>query len=211
MEFQEYIERLKTVFICEKYDAEIKKAKQEFIAHGGELGSEIDGYEEALDIFFDWYLFERPQLREGFTPLILLYRSNIISEEARKVYLDFTKYIHSIFIIKKNVSYIKVMDIFTKNKYLVTEAPSAIMERGDMVEARLLLFRGEYRFSGAFCFYPDSIYSIIKTEAAEASKAGAENFVPLIRKFRRLKTVWSRCSKMDINKIHTLMEEGRLA
>lgn len=210
MEFQGYIERLKTAFICEKYDAEIKEAKQEFITHGGELGNEIDGYEETLDIFFDWYLFERPKLREGFTPLILFSRSNDISEEDRKIYSDFLGYTHSIFTIKKSASNVKVMDIFSKKKYLVSGVPAAVLEKGDMAEARLLLFRGEYRFSGAFCFYPESIHSIIKTEAAQARKAGAENFLPLIRKFRRLKTVWSRCSKMDVKKIYTLMEEGRL-
>jgi hypothetical protein len=221
MEFQDYIERLKTAFICEKYDAEIKKAKQEFIAHGGELGNEIDGYEEALGIFFDWYIFERPQLLEGFTPLILFSRSNDLSVEDRKVYSDFLGYIHSIFIVKKSSDGVTLQDIFTsapkslgwggrKKKYMVTDVPVTLLEKGDMVEARLLLFRGEYRFSGAFCFYPKSIYSIIKTKAAEASKTGAENFIPLIRKLRKLKTVWSRCSRMDINKIHALMEEGLL-
>jgi len=211
VEFQGYIEKLRDDFISHEYADEIKMAKQEFIVHGGELGNEIEGYEEALDIFFDWYLFERPQLQEGLTPLILLSRNTNISEEARKIYLDFTNYVHSIFTIKKSASHIKVMDIFTKNKYLVTEPPLAILEKGDMVEARLLLFRGEYRFSGAFCFYPKSIYPIMKTKAAEARKGGAENFVPLIRQLRKLKTVWSRCSRMDIHKIHTLMEEGRLA
>ncbi|MBI5047593.1 MAG: hypothetical protein HZB54_01390 [Deltaproteobacteria bacterium] len=211
MEFQGYIERLKTAFISDMYADEIKKAKQEFIAHGGELGSEIDGYEEALDIFFDWYLFERPQLREGLTPLILFSRSNDLSDEDRKIYSDFLGYTYSIFIIRKSASNVKVMDIFSKKKYLVAGVPAAVLEKGDMAEARLLLFRGEYRFSGAFCFYPESIHSIIKTEAAQARKTGAENFLPLIRKFRRLKTVWSRCSRMDVKKIYTLMEEGRLA
>ncbi len=210
MEFQEYIERLKTTFISDVYADEIKKAKLEFIAHGGELGNEIDGYEEALDIFFDWYIFERPQLREGLTPLILFSRSNELSEEDRKIYSDFLGNIHSIFIIRKSASDVKVMDIFSKKKYLVAGVPAALLEKGDMAEARFLSFRGEYRFSGAFCFYPESIHSIIKTEAAQARKIGAENFLPLIRKFRRLKTVWSRCSRMDVKKIYTLMEEGRL-
>lgn len=210
MEFQGYIERLKTTFISDEYADEIKKAKQEFIAGGGELGDEIDGYEEALGIFFDWYLFERPQLKEGASPLILLSRSNELSEEDRKVYSDFLGYMHSIFVIKKNFSDVKVMDMFTKKKYLVAGVPTALLEKGDMAEARLLLFRGEYRFSDAFCFYPESIHSIIKTEAVEARKIGAESFMPLIRKFRKLKTVWSRCSRMDVKKVYTLMEEGLL-
>jgi len=69
VEFQEYIERLKDSFISDNHTDEIKKAKQEFIAIGGELGNEVDSYEDILDIFFDWYIFDRPRIAERVTPL----------------------------------------------------------------------------------------------------------------------------------------------
>ncbi|MBI3398036.1 MAG: hypothetical protein HY026_02205 [Deltaproteobacteria bacterium] len=211
MEFQEYIERLKTAFICEKYDAEIKKAKQEFVAVGGELGNEVEGFEDVLDIFFDWYIFDRPQIADRLTPLMSFLKNYNLSEEDRKIYLDFANNIHSIFSITKVSTNIRVKNIFTKNRYIIADAHRALLEKGDVIEARLLSFKGGYRFSGAFCFYPKNIYYIIKAKAKEARKEGVEDFTYLIRKFRKLKTVWGRCSNIDIRKVYTLMEEGLIA
>lgn len=211
MEFQEYIERLKDSFISDIHTDEIKKAKQEFIAIGGELGNEVDSYEDILDIFFDWYLFDRPRIAERVTPLIAFLKNTGLSEEEEQVYSGFIKNIHSIFVIKKSSSSIKVLDMFTKNKYMVDDAPLALVERGDVVEARLLPYKGGYRFSGAFCFYPNNIYPMIKAKAKQARKEGIENFIELIQKFRKLKTVWGRCSNIDIKKVYALMEEGLIA
>ncbi len=213
MEFQDYIERLKTAFISQDYTEEIKKAKKEFIAVGVELGNEIEGCDDdLLDIFFDWYIFDRPQSKGGITPLRSIITGNGISEDDMKIYSDFEKNIPSVFIVKKNSdNMIKVQDIFTKNKYEVNNVFSALLEKGDVIETRLLPFRGGYGFSGTFSFYPKDIYPLIKGKAKEARRQGVEDFTVLLRKFRRLKTIWGRCSNMDIKKVYALMEEGRLA
>lgn len=214
MEFQEYMERLRAAFINDRYADEIKRAKEEFIAAGGELGNGVEGYQEVLDIFFDWYIFERRQSGEEFTPLQLFIRDGGISGEDKKIYSCFENSIHSAFVVKKaytSAINIKVTDMFSKNKYLVDSTSKALFEKGDIVEARLLPFAGGYRFSGAFCFYPDTICGIMKAKIKEARKKGGENSGILLAKFRKLKTIWSRCSNMDIKKVHALMEEGLIA
>lgn len=210
MEIQNHIDRLKKIFISESCADEIKKAKQEFIAMGGDLSKEIEGDSELLEIFFDWYLFERPLSLEGLTPVELFLKTAEISEDDRQVYLDFTKPIHSIFVVKKASSEIKLQDIFTKNKYVLLNISSTLLEKGDVAETRILPFKQEYRFSGAFFFYPHNIYPIVKAKAKEARKKRMKDFSPLICKFRQLKTMWNRCSNMDIEKVYKLMEEGLL-
>lgn len=220
MEFQGYIERLKTVFINESYADEIKLAKDEFIAAGGELGNGIEGYQEALDIFFDWYIFERLHSIKKLTPLQLFLRDNDISNEDRRVYSDFINHIQCILLIKKinitseitnEVTKVKVLDIFNKNKYLVEGISLPLLEKDEVVEARLLPFMGGYRFSGAFSFYPKNSYKIMKAGVKEKRRAGIKDYTSLIQKFRKLKIMCDMCSNMDIKKVYKLMEEGMLA
>ena len=128
------------------------------------------------------------------------------------IYDGFSKTIQSIFVIKRRgIGYVKVKDMFTRKKYIVNGDNLIGFEKRDIMEARLIPFERSYRFSETFCFYPDDIKTMLKKEIKEAKKQEEADFYPVLLKFRRLKTMSERFTRMDIKKVYTLMEEGLLA
>ena len=212
--FEDCLRELKNHFISETFVDEISLAKGEFAGYSIVL-KEGEGYEQRLALFFDWYLFDRKLSNTSLTPLEyfaeFLAKKDAV-EEAVDIFKGFSKSIHSIFIVKsKGSGYIKVKDIFNKKKYIVTEENLVGFEKRDIMEARLVPFKKDYRFSGAFLFYPYEVKKILKTEIKQAKKQGGQDFNAFLLKFRKLKTTWDRFTRMDIKKVYTLMEEGLLA
>lgn len=213
MVFKDYLKEIRDYFVNEGLTDEIKLAKEEFTKLGIDL-SEGENYEERLKFFFDWYLFDRQLSNISLPPVkyfIEILAGKGIAQEAMDVYSKFPENTLSIFIVKaKGIGYVKVKDMFTRKRYIVNGDNLIGFERKDMMEARLIPFDGSYRFSEAFCFYPDDIKGMLKKEIKEAKKQGEADFYPILLKFRRLKTMSERFTRMDIKKVYILME-SRLA
>jgi len=214
MVFEKHLNEFKDYFISNAFAEEIQTAKTEFADLGIDLKDD-EGHRERFALFFDWYLFDRKLSAIDMEPL--QYFIQILSEqdcfnEAVNLYRGFSKNIHSIFVVKgKGSDYLKVKDIFSKKRYVVTEENTIGFSKRDIMEARLIPFKNTYRFSGAFLFYPLDIKKILKNEIKQAKKQGGQDFNAFLLKFRKLKTTWERFTRMDIRKVYTLMEEGLLA
>jgi hypothetical protein len=162
---------------------DIIAARREYFAATGEVFEDDSCFESRMQGFFNWYLFDRPY---GTPPLTfaqryLLEEGAHLSGVDKAVFLGFTKSRHSLYeikrvgvgLIKVREDQVKVKDAFSGEEFLVTERRKLPgLEKGDLLEARLMPVNDAMHFSTAFTWHPKPIHPLIWKEIKRRKKAG---------------------------------------
>ena len=104
-----------------------------------------------------------------------------LTTEELASYRVLAKNVHGLFEVRKVRvgAEIRLRDVFTDGEYDVTERRHMVgLEKGDLLEARLLPHDGKLFFSGAFLYHPAEVRRTILAEVKrlkkEASRSGTE-------------------------------------
>ncbi len=152
---------------------QILEAKKTSHKDTGEIYEDDKSYYSRMALFLEWYLFDQSALDKSKTIL-----ESIIDENADgwnndrlKIYKDITENIHGLFLAKKiKDGNVKVLNLFTDEKYLVAEKDSRlIFRKNDVFQGRIVFFQDQYHFTGNFCFHPDKTQKYINSEVKKVA------------------------------------------
>jgi len=159
----------------DEFAHELRKAKEEFFKRVGPPlpGEQIE--ELRLASFSEWFIFDRPIVTIGRTPVEEYLRRNADSlDPARaEVFQAFTGTIHSIFLVKKRKGErADLKDMYTGKVHKGVKRVPVSLGKGDMVELRLVRIGDEAFATDALCYHPFSARKQIKRMLKEARKQG---------------------------------------
>jgi hypothetical protein len=175
--YQPYLEAL-TAFASEGARRDdLLAAKAEYIQHTGELFEDDTFFELRMASFLDHYLFDRVSPLTGKTPAeeyLELKRAEGAPDAG--LYEAFTQTLHGLFEVRKlGKGYIRLRELYSGKDYDVTERrQTAGLDKGDVIEARLIPFDGALVFSQAFTFHPKEAVKSILAEVKRRKKKEPE-------------------------------------
>jgi hypothetical protein len=208
MIYQEYFDKLIHKMADEAFGEKLKAARLEYIKAAGEVFEDDKSFDIRMDSFLEWYLLDYHLIEGGYngSPLsiYLSKHGEYINAEDRDFLNGLADNLHSIFEVKRHESKsINLEDIFTAEKYLVKEDNRhCSFRRGDILEARLFLFKGSYFFTNTFCFHPKSAYKFISEELKKMRKNGNKNIKDFILRASYMNLMYERARQIDINNIY---------
>ena len=161
---------------------DIVSAKQEyFAATGGEVHEEDRCYEQRMQAFFNWYLFDRKQGDATPVERYLREKGAELPGDQKNVLLGATQSKLSIYeyrgtrglFSRPSRGQVRVRDAFTGEDFDVTERRQMHgLDVGDLFEARLIPVDGSLQFSTSFTYHPREVRRTIVREIKRRKKAG---------------------------------------
>lgn len=207
---QEYFDKLIHEMTAEPFGEELKAARMEYTKVAGEIFEDDKSFEMRMTSFIEWYLLDRPVKSKNKPPIkiyldeIAPYFSEGLDSEEREFLHGLLSNRHSIFEVKgQKKEFIKIYDLFTAEKYLVTEDNShRSFRKGDVLEARIFPFKGSYLFTNAFCFHPQKAYKFIKGELKKMKKNGDGDIKDFILRISYMNLKYERARGIDAKEIY---------
>jgi hypothetical protein len=187
MTLQQLHERLLSWATDDARKDDLLAAKREHFERHGEPHEEDRSYEVRLNAMLDHYLYDfRPAGGLGTTlERFLEAEGPSLPPEDLAAYRDLAAGHHGLFEVRKiGDGRIRLRDAFTGKDLEVTERRNvAGLDKGDLLEARLLPFQGELFFSGAFLYHPREVRKAILAEVKRLRKAAGREGTPDVPAF----------------------------
>jgi len=207
MIYKEYFERILEDFSKGKYRQEIEKAKQEFFAVSGIVHEDNPLHFERINLFLDWYIYERKLDDEDLSPAQLFYdkNSNSFSHDDEIFYKGLLASISSLFLVKTKLStYIKVKDMFTRNVYKVNDKKFIdLVNKGDIFQGRLISIGEGVTFSSGFCFHDQDARAYIDSEIRKIKSLPRDYHQSFMMKLALMKVKSKEYDHVRIRDIYT--------
>ena len=187
MRLRELQEKLLAWATSDARKEELLAARREHFERYGEPHEEDKSFETRMNGMLDYYLydFRPPGSAETTIELFMREMGPELTTEELALYRLLAKNVHGIFEVRKirPAEEILLRDLFSGGEYDVTERRHMVgMEKGDILEARLMPFDGQLFFSGAFLYHPaevrKQILAEVKKRRKDAAKTGADLDVP---------------------------------
>jgi hypothetical protein len=177
--FHEHYERVVQWATSDAFREQVLKGRAEFFAATGEVFEDDRSYEPRMSAFLDYYLLDRAVDGKGKAPARLFVESHTaqLTTPELNIYRGFLRSRHALFEVRKldeAKGLVRVRDLFTGKDEDVTERRKlAGVEKGDVVEARLLPFGDRLFFTPAFVFHPREARKLILKEIKRRKNADA--------------------------------------
>jgi hypothetical protein len=154
---------------------EIVKARAEHAERTGRVFEEDELYEARTVAFLEWFVLERKTPASGLTPVEAALADGGGSEEKRAAWQAWATSLHSLFLIGKlRETGVVLTDLVGGGRFEVDERRRLHgVAAGDIVEARLIGWRGRVRFGRTFCFHPGAAKKAIAGHVKRMLAAGA--------------------------------------
>jgi len=180
-------ERLLSWATAEPRKEYVLAARREHFGRYGEPHEEDRSYDVRLNGMLDHYLYDfRPPGGAGTTlERFLEAEGPALSPEDLRAYRDIAANLHGLFEVRKiGDALVRLRDVFTREDHDVTERRQvAGLEKGDLLEARLLPFGGALYFSGAFLYHPREARKLILAEVKRRRKTAGKQDPPDVKAF----------------------------
>ncbi len=168
LSYQPYLDQLIAFASAEPRKPELLTAKAEYFQLTGEVFEDDKSFEMRMASFLEFYLFDRKHPIVGKTPAEELYEQKVrdTGAEEASAFRSFTETLHGLFEMRKaGGKTLRLRELFSGKDHSVTERRHlAGLEKGDILEARLIPHQGYLLFSGAFCYHPKLASKLIRQE-----------------------------------------------
>lgn len=173
MPFQPYLDELVQWATPESAKGLQLEARQEFFARYGEIFDDDKQFEGRMAALLEYFLFDRKG-PDGRTPAVALYEK-VLTEgppERAAAFRAFTETVHGLFEVKKlSGQNVRLRELFVGMDYDVTERRQhSGLTKGDILEARLIPFGGEFFFSTASTWHPREAVPLIHKQVKKLRK-----------------------------------------
>jgi len=166
-------------------DEDIVAAKHDYFAQvGGEVHENDRSFEQRMQGFFNWYLFDRrvrsDRGEQSPAQRFLNERGAQLDNAARDLIAGGTQSKLSLFEFRGRRSLlrrvpagmVRVRDLFTGDSFDVVERQQMFgLESGDLLEARIIPVASKWHFSSSFIFHPRDVRRLITKEIKKRLKA----------------------------------------
>jgi hypothetical protein len=176
--YQPYFDQLIAFASSEPKKPALLEAKAEYFQLTGEVFEDDKVFEARMASFLDYYVFDRRSPGTGKTPAQELYdeQREKVGPEAAIPFRAFTETIHGLFEVRKLTDDgVRLRELFSAKEFQVAERRKlAGLEKGDILEARLIPFSGFLLFSSAFVFHPREATKLILKQVKRLKKAAPQ-------------------------------------
>lgn len=217
MSLQALQERLLAWATAEPRKEDLLAARRDHFERHGEPHEEDRTYETRMTGMLDFYLYDwrAPGDARSTVERFLEAEGGGLAEAERAAYLDLTRTVHGLFEVRRILDGKLVLrDAFTAGDHEVTERRQvAGLDKGDVLEARLLPFEGNLYFSGAFLYHPREARKPILAEVKRLRKAAGKGTVPdvpgLLATLSRMALKLERYRNVRLESIYDFEAEAR--
>ena len=171
--YQPYLDQLTAFASTEERKPDLLAAKEEYFQRTGEVFEDDKQFEMRMASFLDYYLFDRKGPGSGRTPAEEFHALRAAANDpAVEAFKSFTETLHGLYEVRKiSPGTIRLRELFSGKDFDVTERRHPVgLEKGDILEARMIPFDGALVFSTAFCFHPREAVKAIKREVKRRKK-----------------------------------------
>ena len=217
MTLQELHETLLSWATAESRKEELLAAKRAHFERYGEPHEEDRSYEVRLNGMLDHYLYDhRPAGGTGTTlERFLGAEGSSLTPDVLAAYRDLAANVHGLFEVRKiREGEVRLRDAFNGKDHDVTERRQvAGLEKGDLLEARLMPHGGALIFSGAFLYHPREARKTILAEVKKQKKAAGKGADPDVKAFlgllSRMALKLERYRNVRLESIYDFSPEAR--
>lgn len=206
--FQKCIEVVTNEFTSGDYFREVYEAKKEYFDELGTISEDDPDFENQMDLFMGWYLFDRPLNKHELPPVILYFRKNqtTLPDAELETFRALTETRHSVFeLLKQKSDGLYLRDVGNGKKFEVEETKfRAGFSKGDLFEARLIPNSGKYLFASGFCFHPKEATKFIESQMKKIREEDHAQRTKLLRKLGQMKNKHLRFPHIDVQYIYTM-------
>lgn len=206
--YQKCIDRLVEEYTAGDFFREVYDAKKDFFDNLGVINEDDSDFENQMDIFMGWYLFDRPLRDYDLAPVQLYYRKHLdaLPEEDRLRFKELTETRHSVYeLLKLSDKGIVLRDLSNKSKLEVVESPFKVgFSKGDIFEARLIPHGTRYCFASGFCFHPKEAFRFIEEQMKKIRLEDHAQRTKTLLKLSQMKYKHQRFPHIDVSYIYTL-------
>jgi len=147
---------------------ELLAARRVYFDLHGEPHEEDKSFETRMNGMLDHYLydFRPPGSTDTTIEIFMRDLQQQLTTDELAMYRVLARSVHGLFEVKKiKPPDVRLRDVFTDIVHDVTERRQMVgLEKGDILEARLLPFDGRLFFSGAFLYHPQEVRKLILSE-----------------------------------------------
>jgi hypothetical protein len=192
---------------------ELVRGKAEYFEKtGGEVHEDDRAYEQRMQAFFNWFLFDRKD-GQGATPVerYLREKGAELPGKDKDVLLGCTQSRLSLYeyrgtrglFTRPKVGQVRVRDAVTSEDFDVTERRQMHgLEIGDLFESRLVPVDRTFHFSTSFTYHPREVTPSIRKEIKRRKKAGAVDAPALCWELERMALQHERFRNVSIEAIY---------
>jgi hypothetical protein len=189
------------------------RGKSEYFEQtGGEVHLDDRCYEQRMQAFFNWFLFDRKQ-EGGSTPVerYLREKGADLPGKDKEVLMGFAQSRLSLyefrgmrgFFSRPKRGQVRVREAFTGKDYDVTERRQMHgLEIGDLFEARLVPVDRTFHFSTSFTYHPREVNKDIRREIKRRKKQGPIDGPGFCWELERMSLQHERFRNVSINAIY---------
>lgn len=187
MTLQELHEKLLAWATAPERQAELLRARRAYFDRWGEPHEEERSFETRMNGMLDYYLYDHRPEGSLHTTLDLFLRDQgaAYTSDQLTLFRDLGRALHSLFEVRKLKpgEWVRLRDLFTGEDLEITERRQmAGLEKGDLLEARLLPYGGKLFFTGAFLYHPREVRKTILGEVKKRRK-GSDGSGPDVKSF----------------------------
>jgi hypothetical protein len=199
-------------YMSARTDVMVKGKEEYFTATGGEVHEDDRCYEQRMQAFFNWFLFDR-KLEDGSTPVerYLREKGAELESKDKDVLLGCTQSRLSLYdyrgtrgiFSRPRAGQVRVRDAITGEDFDVTERRQMHgLEIGDLFEARLVPIDRTFHFSTSFTYHPREVLRDIRREIKRRKKLGTVDARALCWELERMQLQQERFRNVSINAIY---------
>lgn len=162
----------------------ILAARREHFERVGEPHEEDKSFEARMNGLLDFFVFDfRPNGVDTTLELYLRDGADELTTDERAALRELGRGPHGLFEVRRiRPGEIRLRDTFTGEDHDVGERRSAAgLEKGDLIEARLLRHEGKLQFSASFLFHPRPMRKRILGEVRRRVKSAGKGGTPEVR------------------------------
>ena len=171
--YQSLLDELFASASAEARKPDVLTARAEFFRLTGEVFEDDRTFEMRMACFLDYYVFDHRSPATKHTAAEELHAAKLKAgaPEASSVEA-FTRTLHGLFEVRKlGPGFVRLRELFSGADHDVTERRTlAGLQKGDILEARLIPMGDGVVFSPAFCFHPREAVKAIKREVKRRKK-----------------------------------------
>ena len=194
-------------------------ARRHWFDRHGEPHEEDKSFESRMNGMLDYYLydFRPPGSTETTIEIFMREMTPELTTDDLAQYRVLARSIHGLFEVKKiKPPDVRLRDVFTDIVHDVTERRQMLgLERGDLLEARLLPWDGRLFFSGAFLYHPQEVRKAVLAEVKRLRKAAGKGNLPDVEGFiatlSRMAMKLERYRNVKVESLYDFRPEARTA
>ncbi len=219
MSLSELQEKLLAWATAELRKEQLLAARRDYFDRHGEPHEEDKSFETRMNGMLDHYLFDfrPPGSAETTIEIFMREMGPQLTTDELAVYRMLAKSVHGLFEVKKiKTGEVRLRDVFSDVVYDVTERRQMLgLEKGDILEARLLPYEGRLFFSGAFLYHPQEVRKLILSEVKlmkkEAGKGKPLDVAAFIATLSRMAFKLERYRNVKVESLYDFRPEARPA